>query len=332
MTSVSAGRPLVDLVKLCYAAKRPILLVGRHGVGKSEILQAAATEMGIGCLPLDLSLLEAPDLTGLPHLDEGVTRYFPPAFLPVKGKGLLVFEELNRCPRYVRAPTLQLLTARCLNQYRLPSGWLPVAAINPEDSYDVDELDEALRSRFVQVEVRADHKQFLDWACRNRVHRDVIGYVASDRSIFSHPQSNPRAWKYVSDLLNAAERKPCPQGTLWAAIDGLVGPTRAAAFRAYLNKPARPLGAKDILLSYPSYRDKIRTWIQTDQLDLVRGSLLNVLKFLQPPRDYKATRKRPSQWKRLATFLRDLPTDLKKEAKKFFAERKYELPCLKGKS
>src|SRR5262249_34400983 len=109
MKTIKAGRQLLDFIRLCYAAKRPPLLIGRHGVGKSQILEQAASQMGIDFVCRDLSLMEPPDLVGMPRLDGNVTRYLPPAFLPTKGKGLLVFEELNRCAAYMRAPCLQLL-------------------------------------------------------------------------------------------------------------------------------------------------------------------------------------------------------------------------------
>jgi hypothetical protein len=56
-----------------------------------------------------------------------------------------VFEELNRASELTRTPCLQLCTARRLNDYVLPQGWVPMAAINPRrDGYYVDELDAPL--------------------------------------------------------------------------------------------------------------------------------------------------------------------------------------------
>src|SRR6516165_2940992 len=157
IVELAAGRPVISLAKICYEANQPVLLEGRHGVGKSELLAQAAAELGVDFIVRDLSLMEPPDLIGLPRRDGRVTRYSPPSFLPTAGAGLLAFEELNRCPPYMRAPALQLLTARTLNDYILPRGWLPVAAINPpEDGYEADDLDPALLSRFVRVPVRPD--------------------------------------------------------------------------------------------------------------------------------------------------------------------------------
>jgi len=125
--------------------------------------------------------MDPPDLTGMPKLEEGCTRFFPPAFLPTEGKGLLVLEELNRAPVFMRAPCLMLLTARSLNDYKLPPGWLPVATINPpEDGYEAEELDAACLTRFTQINVVPDRDEWIRWAQENDVDADVINYVSSD--------------------------------------------------------------------------------------------------------------------------------------------------------
>ena len=40
--TVAAGEPAVRQIKLAYDAGLPVLLHGRHGVGKSELMRAAA--------------------------------------------------------------------------------------------------------------------------------------------------------------------------------------------------------------------------------------------------------------------------------------------------
>jgi len=325
MMRLSVGQPLIRLIKLCYAANRPPLLIGGHGVGKSEVLAKAAEEMGIGFICRDLSLMEPPDLIGMPQLGGSVTHYYPPAFL------LIVFEELNRCLSYMRAPCLQLLTARCLNDYQLPPGWLPAAAINPPElDYEVADLDPALLSRFVQVQVQANQEEWLAWARTKDVHAGVIAYVASDADIFAHHQSNPRAWKYVSDLLHAATDDPASHEALWLAVGGVVGEKRAAAFRRFWKDHVRPLTSDEILSSYSGRRTELQKWIKHGQLDLVHGSLLALLKFLQPKSNYEAAMNRRHQRGNLVAFLADLPGDLREEAEKFFAERGYRTPARCG--
>jgi hypothetical protein len=329
MKRIKAGQPVIDLVTLCYRANRPVMLCGSHGIGKSELLERAAAELGIGYICRDLSLMEPPDLLGLPQVQGGTTIYSPPNFLPVEGKGLLVFEELNRCERYMRAPCLQLLTARTLNDYRLPAGWLPVAAINPFESdanYEVSELDPALTSRFVQVSIEPDVSEWLGWAEQNRIHPDVVLYAQTDTTIFDSPQSNPRAWEYVSNLLLASESNPPPAGTLEAAVAGVVGEVRCETFMRQRAKREAAIDAKGIFGRYSKHRPGITQAIKNGRLDLVRATIRSLQTYLQVESDFRLIRQNRRYWANLRKFCGDLPGDLRESFKTFFSERQYDFP------
>jgi hypothetical protein len=199
-TGLPLGPLVKDILKIAYRARRPVLLEGETGIGKSEIVRQVAAELGIGFLVLDLSLLEPPDLVGLPVLADGRTSFALPSILPRDGAGLLLLEELNRAERYIQQPALQLLTARRLHEYVLPDGWLPCAAINPErGDYQVTPLDPALRARFLHLGVRADRLAWLDWAQANGVHPAVLHLARHHEHFFDGVP--PRTWTYVSDLL-----------------------------------------------------------------------------------------------------------------------------------
>jgi MoxR-like ATPase len=327
MDTVKAGRPAIDLIRLCYEADRPLMFVGRHGIGKSELLEQAADQMGIKFISRDLSLMEPPDLIGLPKMNGKTTKYLPPEFLPTAGKGLLAFEELNRCEKYMRAPCLQLLTARVLNDYKLPPGWLPVAAINPRVAgYEVFDLDPALLARFVLAKLVPDQAEWLEWATHKGIHAAVIDYVKNDSSIFDAPQSNPRAWSYVADIVSVAEKEGTDPGTLRKAVVGLVGGKRGAAFLATLRHGESPLDIDSLLKAYGKHRARVQGWIKSGKLDVVKTTLLALKKYLQPRRDYETVRADAGQWKNLAMFLHDLPGDLLEEANKYFADRNYDFP------
>ncbi|MBI3861136.1 MAG: AAA family ATPase [Planctomycetia bacterium] len=327
MMPVKMGKPAIDVIKLCYRADRPVLLVGHHGIGKSEIIATAASELGIGFICRDLSIMEPPDLLGMPQITVGRTTYAPPGFLPANGNGLLVFEELNRCQEFMRAPCLQLLTSRCLNDYRLPAGWLPVAAVNPVDEgYEVQELDPALRARFVEVRVVPDVHEWVLWARAGDIHESVIRFVAGNNAIFDDAQSNPRAWKYVSDLVHCAESQQASQATLRVAITGLVGEKCAASFMKSLKTATTSMTVDDVLDRFAKIRSRIRSFVQNNQLDPVRKLLHDMQVHLQPKSAFLTVRQSPKQAANLASFISELPDDLQQQAEQFLAERKYEFP------
>jgi hypothetical protein len=326
--TVAAGRPLLEILNLCYEASRSVLLKGGTGVGKSTLLESFAQRKKIGFICRDLSLMEPPDLVGLPKIQNGMTSFLAPEFLPRKGKGIFDLEEVNRAPEYMRAPCLQLLTARCLNDYRLPEGWLPVACINPaEDGYDAAELDPALLTRFVQINVVPSREEWVAWARENKIHDQVIAYVESDPGVFDSPLSNPRSWSYVSDLLLADLKLSTDPALLRAAVAGCVGPERATAFFGFVKNGVRPLRADEILFAYRSRRKVLQSWVADGKLDLVEATMLNVEKYLQARSDFQSVQDQPSAWKSLGRFLSDLPGDLRARAEEFFGERQYDLPA-----
>lgn len=200
--SIPVGPRLTAVLEVAYRARRPVLLEGPTGIGKSEVVAQLADRLGVAHVVLDLSLLEPPDLVGLPVVEEGRTSYAAPEILPSGGEGILMLEELNRAERYIQQPALQLLTARRLHQYALPEGWSTMAAINPEDGeYQVTPLDPALRSRFMNLRVNAHRASWLSWAEANGIHPAVIELARRHDRIFD--VTPPRTWTYVSDVLHA---------------------------------------------------------------------------------------------------------------------------------
>jgi len=318
MQTIKAGKPLVELIKLAYRADKPVMLVGSHGVGKSELFEAAASALGVKSLVRDLSLMEPPDLVGMPQVGkEGRTHYAAPDWLPAEGTaGLLVMEELNRCPRYMRGPCLQLLTARQLNDYKLPPGWLPCAAINPSEDgdYQVDELDPALVSRFMQVRVVPDVETWSDWA-RNGggVHATVTNFVEQNPRIFDDPQSNPRAWSYASDWLKACEKEEVLGELMATGLAGLVGDEWATSFLQCYGGREEPMSVHEILNHYPVHQSKVMRWLKSQRLDLLQATLDRMQKYLSRQANYSEIMNDKPQQKNVSSFGGDLPGDLKQD-------------------
>lgn len=223
--AIPVGPRLERVLALAYRARRPVLLEGPTGIGKSEIVRQAATKLGVQTVVLDLSLLEPPDLVGLPVVTAGRTAYAVPQALPTGGAGILMLEELNRAERYIQQPALQLLTARRLHEYELPEGWVCFAAINPESAeYQVTALDRALRARFLNLIVRADRAAWLAWAVTNGVHPGVIALAqAHERLLEDVP---PRSWTYASHVISAATEAELQDGVLLRdALSGYLPPS-----------------------------------------------------------------------------------------------------------
>jgi hypothetical protein len=230
--SIPVGPRLEAVLAVAYRARRAVLLEGPTGIGKSEIVRRVAERLGVATVVLDLSLLEPPDLVGLPVIHEGRTAYALPQILPRSGAGLLMLEELNRAERYIQQPALQLLTARKLHEYELPPDWVCFAAVNPESAdYQVTPLDRALRARFLTLSVRADRGAWLAWAQTHGVHPGVIALAQAHERILDDVP--PRTWTYVSDILAALLPDELSDGGLLRdALGGYLPPAWVEALLA----------------------------------------------------------------------------------------------------
>jgi len=249
--AVPIGPRVIELLEIAYRARRPVLLEGPTGIGKSQIVGELARTLGIEMVVLDLSLLEPPDLVGLPIVEGGRTRYASPAELPSSGRGVLMLEELNRAELPVMQPALQLLSARRLHSYELPEGWTCVAAVNPEGGdYQVNTLDPALRSRFMQISVCAERDAWLAWGARANVHPVILDVVRAQEGAFE--SASPRSWAYASDVLHAMRASELASRDLARiALRGYLPTSWALAVTSALAARPVPIDLEPALLFSP---------------------------------------------------------------------------------
>ena len=93
----------IDIQDLKYMldntpASQNIMLTGRHGIGKSEILTNYFAKKGMKVVALFLGQMSDPgDLIGLPDKSGEKTVFRPPYWFPLDGKPIVLFlDELNR--------------------------------------------------------------------------------------------------------------------------------------------------------------------------------------------------------------------------------------------
>lgn len=331
MHDVLAGPELEAFCAWSYHADVPFLLLGKHGVGKSQSLHAVATQLGIGLITLNLSALDPTDLLGMPLVVQDHVEYAPPQWFPAEGRGLLFLDELSRAPRHLRAPLYQLVTERAINGRRLGPGWLPVAAANTGGTYDVDEIDAALAARFVCVTVKADVENWLRWARSAGVHERVIDFATINPGLFETGASNPRAWEKVSHLLHAGDRegldRPPEHRTavplLQKMIAGLVGDVWAASFWQHYIGTGRPIEPTEIIADYPMQRSRVQQWVAQKRLDLLHQTLTLLKGHLQSQTIHDAVVAVERHRLNVIAFVQDLPAEFGRQWSDWVVDREF---------
>lgn len=244
MSNISVN--ITELKQLLEAtpASHNIMLVGNHGIGKSEILTEFFKEKGMQVVALFLGQMADPgDLIGLPTKDEktGKTDFMPPYWFPIDGKPIVLFlDELNRARPEILQTVMDLALNRKLAGKYLPEGSRIISAVNAGDQYQLTDLDPALVSRFNIVNFRPTAEEWLLWARKTQLDPRVTDFIDENRMwLDKDPDAKEgadtgldktpdrRAWKRVSDvILGKDELKEIETKT----IASIVGPKAASAF------------------------------------------------------------------------------------------------------
>jgi hypothetical protein len=258
---------IVKAIVCAYPARQPLMVWGAPGVGKSSAakkaaavlramlaagslpgeataaLKAAAKKPGFefGFIDLRLPLLEPVDLRGLPYVKEGVAYWSRPVFLPTGGYGLLFLDELVQAGPAMQSAASQLVLDRCIGEYRLPDGWMVIAAGNrASDRAAVNAMPTHIANRFVHLQTEINVEAWVAWALEAKLDMRVIAYIKWKGAPSLHsfdPQAkvlafpSPRSWEFVSKLLGSFSNLNDP--ILGEMIKGAIGDGEVASFLAF---------------------------------------------------------------------------------------------------
>lgn len=231
---------LLDFL-LHVAPVRPVFIWGPPGIGKSALVQQFAGDVGMPCVSLLGSQLAPEDLIGVPQISGDTSYFCPPRSIARKEPYVLFLDELNACSHEVQKAFYSLIHERRIGEYYLPEGSVVIGAGNrAQDSAIVKPMSSALLNRMVHIAVRADVRQWLDWAHQNQLHPLVTSYIQerpdhlwSQPPRHEEPFSTPRSWHALSDAMNSYP-EPIPQRQLEILANGCLSPAHATQFRAYL--------------------------------------------------------------------------------------------------
>ncbi|CAG1016298.1 hypothetical protein ANAEL_05547 [Anaerolineales bacterium] len=213
-----------------HRLKLSTMIWGPPGIGKSSIVAQTARAHKLQFIDVRLSQLAPTDLRGLPVAAKGVSRWYPPEFLPRSGRGVLFLDEINLAPPTMQGMAQQLILDRRVGSYTVPNGWFIWAAGNrSEDRAAVFDMPAPLANRFLHLEVQPDFESFKNYALATDVHEHIIAFI-SFRSELLHkldPQQpawpSPRSWVMASQLHQVG-----------LDIASAVGTAAATEFNAYI--------------------------------------------------------------------------------------------------
>ncbi|MGN0964076.1 MAG: ATP-binding protein [Dysosmobacter sp.] len=216
--------------------QRPVLLMGPPGVGKTQIMEQIAREMGVGLVAYTITHHTRQSAVGLPFIEKrvyggqefSVTEYTMSEILASVydlmertglREGILFLDEINCVSETLSPMMLQFLQCKTFGNQRLPEGWLIAAAGNPpEYNRSVRDFDVVTLDRVKRMDVEADFSVWKEYARKRGLHGAVISYLDIKKENFYHMETTvdgmqfatARGWEDLSELLYAYEKLGIP--------------------------------------------------------------------------------------------------------------------------
>jgi len=242
------------------ATRKPVLLRGRHGIGKSTVVYQYANQINMPVVERRASQMTEGDLVGLPTIEGNSTKFNPPDWFkracdePV----ILFLDEIDRATIEVRQGIFELTDSRKLNGHCLHEGTLIFAAVNGGEhgsQYQVGEMDPAELDRWTVFDIEPTTEDWLDWAKEVGIAAEVWDFINQNHSHLEHKDDfepnkvypSRRSWERLDECLKQADCMDS-QPVLYQLTCAFVGFEAAVAFQDFVKNYDRQVTVEDILI------------------------------------------------------------------------------------
>jgi len=261
---------LSDLISIeDNRANFPIMIRGRHGVGKSQVVYQLAEKLGLKVVERRASQMQEGDLVGMPKQNPQVTdkgteyasfNSFGWFVECCENPRILFFDEVDRGEQQVRQGIMELTDSRKLFGKTLHPQTIIIAAVNGGrygSEYQVGELDPAELDRWTIYDVEPTVQDWLDWA-KDEVHPMMWNFINLNHEHLEHRDSfepneiypSRRSVVRLDSVLTRAGLYDTAKENLDRVMNlsmGFLGLGTAAAFREFAMKYEHIFSAEDII-------------------------------------------------------------------------------------
>ena len=262
-------KTFLEAAPIVLESRYPIILRGRHGIGKSEIVYQIESSLNYtdGVVERRASQMTEGDLIGLPSISkqDNSTSWNPPDwFMEACSRGVLLFlDEIDRAIPEVRQGIFELTDSRKINGHTLHENTVIVAAVNGGEhssEYQVGEMDPAELDRYTVFDVDPTVEDWLLWAKENNIDPIIWDFINQNRGHLEHVDSfepnkvypSRRSWVRLDKTLKMCQSLPqAPrvyEPLLFSLSQGFVGFEAAIAFRDFTSNYGKHVTIEQILI------------------------------------------------------------------------------------
>ncbi|MFM0616146.1 ATP-binding protein [Paraburkholderia nemoris] len=252
---------LIELLTAYVPARLPVLITGRPGIGKSDIVAQVARATGHDLLISHPVVEDPTDSKGLPFPSADGTSAIHLPFgdleRAMNSKGPLIWlqDDLGQATPAVQAAKMQLLLTGRVGTQELPRHVTFMGATNRRsDNAGVTGILDPVISRFATVvELEPTVSDWTAWAVHNDVPAELIAFLRfrpdllsvgkKSRDIENSP--SPRTWGFLAKTMPVV-----PKGLELLSYSGTVGVEAATELMSFLGI-YRQLPSPDSILLNP---------------------------------------------------------------------------------
>lgn len=258
----------------------PVLIKGRPGIGKSDIVTQAAQEAGADLIISHPVVSDPTDYKGLPFPGQDGTAHFLPfgelrRLIDAEKSTVFFLDDLGQAPASVQAACMQLILARRINGHIVSPNVTFLAATNRrEDKAGITGILEPVKSRFCSiVDLDINTEDWVKWALTHDIPVELISFIRFRPATLEE-------FKATKDIENSPSPRTVAQaGRLQAAglpkdieyevFKGAAGEAFAVEYVAFLDI-YRHLPSVDTIILNP---DKAEVPTQANILYALSGAL-----------------------------------------------------------
>jgi len=250
-----------QIVEHVTAVRKPVLLRGRHGIGKSTVVYQYAAQQNMEVVERRASQMTEGDLVGLPSIEANSTRFNPPDwFKAACDRPVVLFlDEVDRATLEVRQGIFELTDSRKLNGHKLHDDTLIFAAVNGGEhgaQYQVGEMDPAELDRWTVFDIEPSVEDWLAWANDSGISQEIFNFINQNRTHLEHTDDfepnkvypSRRSWERLDQCLSQAGLLEDASPTLFNLTSAFVGFEAAVAFNDFIQNYDRQVSTDDILI------------------------------------------------------------------------------------
>ena len=252
-------KSFISLAPHVSKAGLPVILRGRHGVGKSQVVYQIAKNMELPVVERRASQMTEGDLVGLPSVDGDRTSFNPPDWFKqaCEEPVVLFLDEVDRAVLEVRQGIFELTDSRKLNGHHLHPDTVVFAAVNGGEhgeQYQVNEMDPAELDRYSVWDIEPTVEDWLSWAKKN-VDGVVWDFINQNHNHLEHngdyePNKvypSRRSWDRLNQVLVGAGLLEEAGPELFSLSVSFVGFEAAVAFNDFVKNYERVITVDQLL-------------------------------------------------------------------------------------